>query len=117
LLIDATEGASEIHVTDEVISALEPSEYTPVAVNCTVVPSTAVGAAGVILITSSVAAVTVTGALADVTEPIVAVMLVVPTLMAVTIPLLPATLLTVALVVLLDVHVAADVTSMDVPSE
>ena len=58
LLIVATAGSDEDHVTCEVRSCAEWSENTPVALNCAVVPFAALGLGGVTSIDASVAGVT-----------------------------------------------------------
>jgi hypothetical protein len=65
LLIDATAGFAEVHVTLAERFCVEWSVYTPVAVNCCVVPATRLELAGVTLIETSVAAVTVSGVLPE----------------------------------------------------
>jgi hypothetical protein len=54
LLIVATLGADEVHVTDVVIFLIELSEKVPVAVNCSLVPRAIFGFTGVIAIDRSV---------------------------------------------------------------
>lgn len=95
-----------------------PSENDPVAVNCTVVPATTPGDAGVTEIEFSVAAVTVT-----VVDPvtwltgIVAEIVAVPSANALRSPRVPAALLTRAIVVLEDTQATTLVTSFELPSE
>ena len=96
----ATGGALELHVT--VMAFFEPSVYTPIAVNCCVIPATMLAVAGVTLIDASVAAVTVKVAAPEML-PEVAVMLVEPTASAVATPLGPI----VATDCALELHVTA----------
>ena len=96
LLIVVTAGVAEAQVTELVRSCVEPSVNVPVATNCWVIPAATLGFAGVIASDLSVALVTVSGALAEVIAPRVAVMLAVPTATAEAPPLVPAALLTVA---------------------
>jgi hypothetical protein len=55
-LIVATLALPELHVTDAVMSWLDPSEYWPAALNCCVSPAAREGVPGVTLIELSVAA-------------------------------------------------------------
>src|SRR5664279_3264333 len=55
LLIFATAGVLDAHVTVEVSTLVVPSAYVPVAVNCWVLPAEMVGLDGVIVIDCSVA--------------------------------------------------------------
>src|SRR5207253_2111344 len=95
LLTVATFALDEAHVTVAVRSCVEPSVYVPVAVNCCVVPAAMDGLVGVTARETSVAAVTVNVDEPD-TEPNVALIVVVPAATPEARPLLPAALLTVA---------------------
>ncbi len=94
LLIVAA-GLDELQVTRVVRGCMVPSVYTPVAVNCWVVPSAMLGFAGVTLIETSDAPLTV-----NTVEPVApfkaAVMVDVPPLTPVAKPTLPGALLMVA---------------------
>jgi hypothetical protein len=59
LLTVATAVLLEFQVTVAVMSCVVPSVYTPVAVNCAVVPSGILGIAGVTVIDTNAAGVTV----------------------------------------------------------
>jgi len=76
------------HVTLVVMSTLDLSEYVPVAVSPSVVPSGSDGFCGVITIETSVAAVTVTFA-EPLTAPSEAVIVTLPALRPVTPPCEP----------------------------
>ena len=104
--------AAEVHATEEVMSCDVPSEYAPIAVNCRVSPTAIPGSAGVTVIDSKVAVVTV-NVVSPETEPDVAVIFAVP---AAT-PLARPAAFTVATAVKSDDHVADAVISCDVPSE
>ena len=78
LLMVATEVASELHSTVSVTFCVLPSVKTPVAENCTVVPSGMEGIAGVIAIETRVAGFTVSAVVPE-TDPKVAVPVVPPT--------------------------------------
>jgi hypothetical protein len=54
----ATEGSDDVHETEAVRTAVEPSEYFPVATNCRVVPATSEAFAGVTVIELITAGVT-----------------------------------------------------------
>ena len=54
LLIVATSGVAEVHVTDVVISLIELSEKVPIAVNCSLVPRGILGFSGVIAMDTSI---------------------------------------------------------------
>ncbi len=92
LLMAATDVVDEPHVTDVVRFCVEPSEYVPMAVNCSLVPSAMLGLAGVIARETSVAGVTVSLVDAD-TAPDVAVIVVVPAATGAASPFEPAVLL------------------------
>lgn len=77
LLTTATAELEELQVTNAVMSCVLLSEYAPVAVKGFVVPSAMLGLLGVIVIDTSVAAVTV-NAVDPVILPSVAVMLLLP---------------------------------------
>lgn len=66
LLIVATAKTFDVQVTVPVMFCVLPSVYDPVAVNCVVVPKGAVGIAGVTVIESKAAGVTV-----NVVEPVI----------------------------------------------
>ena len=85
LLIVATAGVPELHSTTGVMFWVVPSLNAPVAVNCCVAPEGNVGIAGVTAIETNEAEVTVT-VVEPLTEPNVAVMLVLP---AATLPATP----------------------------
>ena len=106
LLIVAMLVADDDHVTDPVMSCVVASVYVPVAVNCCVRPSALELFAGVRLIDTSAAEVTVKIVLAKTPEAgCVALMLVKPVLTVVARPLLPAALLIVAMLVLAEAQV------------
>lgn len=95
LLIVATAAVEEAHVTVAVRSAVVPSEYSPVAVNCCTLPIRMEGVCGLTVIAVSVAFVTVR--LHDPeTVPRVALITLLPLASLVVIPLLPGVSLTVA---------------------
>lgn len=95
LLIVATVADEEIHVTNVVMFAVDPSVYSPVAVNCCEPPIGMDGLCGLTSIAAKIAFVTVR--LPDpVTVPDLARMTVLPLPVLVAIPLLPGVLLTVA---------------------
>ena len=95
LPIVATVADEEAHVTDVVTSAVDPSVYSPVAVNCCEPPIGIDGLCGLTSMAAKIAFVTVR--LPDpVTVPDLARMTVLPLLVLVAIPLLPDVLLTVA---------------------
>jgi hypothetical protein len=77
LLIVAVETVSEDHVAVLVRFCVLPSVNVPVAVNCCIVPNAIDGVAGVTAIETNVAAVTVT-VVDPLMEPVVAVMVAVP---------------------------------------
>jgi hypothetical protein len=116
LLIVAMVAVSVVQATLVVMSSVEPSEYVPVAVNCSVVPTGVDGVAGVMEIHKSVAGVTVTVA-EPLTAPSAAVMLAVPADTAVTVPCEPAAFDTAAVPDALDDHVTLSVRSAVEPSE
>jgi hypothetical protein len=73
----ATAGAAELQTTELVMFCVLPSEYVPVAVNCSFIPRKIAGDCGDTEMETRVIAITVR--LADpVTEPEVAVTAVVP---------------------------------------
>ena len=95
MLIVATGKDDELHVTDAVMSWLDPSENVPVALNCCVVPETMFVLAGATAMDNSVAGVTVRVVEPDV--PLNAAEIVEePTVVEEASPLEPAALLTVA---------------------
>jgi hypothetical protein len=112
LLTTATEVSDELQVTCVVISRVVPSERMAVAVNCWVAPLNRLGLAGVIAMEDSVAEATERVVLPE-TVPEVAVMVAVPTELAVARPL-PSTVATDGLC---EVQVTCAVISWVVPSE
>ena len=95
LPIVATAADEVAHVTDVVMFAVDPSVYSPVAVNCCEIPIEMDGLCGLTSMAARIAVVTVR--LPDpVTVPRVALMTVLPLPVLVAIPLLPEVLLTVA---------------------
>ena len=94
--IIATELLDELQLTFDVKSAVPPSEKVPVAISCTgsVDPTETVGFAGEIVIETRDALTVIS--VDVVMVPSVAVIVVVPTPSAFTIPALPLALLTVA---------------------
>src|SRR5690242_17040758 len=111
LLMLATLALSDAQVTVVVRSCVELSVYTPVAVNCSVRPLAIDGLGGVTWIDTSVAAVTVSTALGEVTPLRAALMLLVPTPAAVATPLEPPALLMLATLALSEAQVTAVVRS------
>lgn len=111
----ATVADEEAHVTDVVMFAVEPSVYSPVAVNCCEPPIGMDGLCGLTSMAAKIALVTVR--LPDpVTVPTVALMTVLPLPVLVTIPLLPEVLLTVATLGTDELQCAELVTSCFEPS-
>ncbi len=106
----------ELQVTAAVRFCVEPSEYVPVAVKCTVPPTDTVGLAGVIAREVRTAGFTVSVVDAD-TAPDVAVIVVVPAATDVAMPFEPAALLTVATELLEELQVTAAVRFCVEPSE
>lgn len=91
----ATVGDEEAQVTDVVMFAVDPSVYSPVAMNCCEPPIGMDGLCGLTSMAAKIALVTVR--LPDpLTVPKVALMTVLPLPVLVAIPLLPELLLTVA---------------------
>ncbi len=84
----ASDGAEETQVTNAVRFWVVPSEKSPVAMSCSLVPSAIEELGGVIVIAVSTAAVTVTVVVPD-TPPRVAVIVALPTPVPVTRPGLP----------------------------
>jgi hypothetical protein len=109
----ATAGVPELQVAVLVISFVDLSEYVAVAVNCCVFPTTIEAVAGVTAMLTTVGAVTVNVAGADVFPAAVAVMFVLPVATAVANPLPEI----VATLVLADAHVAELVRSFVLLSE
>jgi len=101
--IVATVSVSELHCTVLVITCVLPSLYVPVAVNCCVVPKAIDGEAGVMAMDTNVAVVIVS-VVDPVTDPELALIVVVPCDIPVANPTVPAALLIVATVVALEVH-------------
>ena len=91
----ASDGAEETQVTNAVRFWVVPSEKSPVAMSCSLVPSAIEELGGVIVIAVSTAAVTVTAVVPD-TPPKVALIVALPTPLPVTRPRLGAVLLTAA---------------------
>ncbi len=85
-LIDATVGAEESQLTDDVRSWIDLSVKVPVAMNCCVLPRGMVMFVGVIVNDVRMAGVTVSDADVETTELYVAKMTVVPVLTEVTSP-------------------------------
>jgi len=77
VLMVATEVVAEAHVTEPVMTAVELSEYVPVAVNCWLAPATIDGLAGVTAMLCRVADVTVS-TVEPLIRPDVALIVVVP---------------------------------------
>ena len=91
----ATVGDEEAQVTDVVMFAVDPSVYSPLAVNCCEPPIGMDGLCGLTSMAARIAVVTVR--LPDpVTAPKVALMTVLPLAVLVAVPVLPEVLLTVA---------------------
>jgi len=103
LLTVAVEVASELHVAVEVRFCELPSVNVPVAANCCVVPSEIDGLAGVTAIETNAAGVTVNVVLPAI-EPEVAMILAEPVPTALANPCELATLLTVATMVVSELH-------------
>jgi hypothetical protein len=116
LLIVATPAVNEFQVTDVVRSCVELSEYVPVALNCWVVPEAMLGLAGVTVMDTSVAAVTVSVVDPD-APPNIAVMVVAPADADVARPLEPDALLMVATPAVNEFQVTDVVRFCVVPSE
>jgi len=116
LLMRATSVLVEFHLTEAVRFCVEPSEKMPVAVNCSVVPSAMLGLVGVTSRVLSVAAVTAKVVDPDI-APDAAAMVVEPVSTAMTEPADSAVLLTVATLVLDELHVTEAVRFCVVPSE
>ena len=106
LLMAARVGAEETHVASAVRFWVVPSEKSPVAVSCWLVPLAMEELGGVTVIPVSTAAVTVT-VVAPITAFSVAVIVVLPTAAPVTSPLL----LTVAMVLVGELQLAEAVRS------
>jgi hypothetical protein len=87
LLTVASDGAEETQVTNAVRFWVVPSEKSPVAMSCSLLPSAMEELGGVIVIPVSTAAVTVTVVVPD-TPASVAVIVAFPTPVALTSPLL-----------------------------
>jgi hypothetical protein len=102
LVIVATVGVPEVHVTWLVRSSVLLSVYVPVALNCSVSPFAIDGLTGVTAIDTSVAAVTVSVSPGLVTPPSAAVICVVP----VPTPVASPALVIVATAGVPDTHVA-----------
>jgi len=86
LLIVATDADEDVQRTEVLMSCVLESLNVPVAANCLVVPTAMLELAGVTLIETSVAAVTIRDAV-PLTDPDVAVMVVVPSLKPAATPL------------------------------
>jgi hypothetical protein len=110
--IEATGPADEDHITEDVMSCEEPSEYLPIAASFWVSPLGILGFVGVMARDSSVADVVVRTALAEI-EPNVAAMFAVPVATACATP----DASTVAIATLSDDHVTDEVMFSAVPSE
>jgi hypothetical protein len=96
LLIVATDVADELQVAETVRSCVVLPEKVPVALNCWVVPIAMLGFVGLIVSDTSVAPVTVRVVVPE-RPPDTAVIVVTPAATGVALPLLPATLLMVAM--------------------
>jgi hypothetical protein len=115
-LMVATPVLDESHVTDSDMSCTDPSEKVPEAANCCVSPKGIFALGGVMVIEDKTAGVTDSDAEGELTKSKIAVMNVVPVLTDVTNPLVAAVLLIVATPVSDDVHVAHVVRLWSAPS-
>ena len=106
LLMVATLVLDDVHVTDDDMSCIDPSEKVPEAANCCFSPKGILELGGVMVIEDKTAGVTDSVADGELTESKIAVMNVVPVLTDVTSPLVGAVLLIVETAVFDDVHVA-----------
>jgi len=104
LLITAAAVLVDDHVTEEVRSCVELSEYVPMAANCCVKPLAITEFEGVIAMDTSDAESTVSAAL-PLMLPLLAVMLALPGLVELARPLKPAALLIVATLGLFELQV------------
>jgi hypothetical protein len=104
LLMVAIVWTEELQVTDDVRSCVGPAVYVPVAINFCVVPRAILGLTGVTAMENSVAAVTVSVVLPEI-SPDAAVIVVTPANNEVASPLEPAALLMAATVGTEDVQV------------
>ena len=111
-VIVATEVVPEVQMTEDVMSCVVPSEYAPVALNGSVIPTATLGLAGVTVIDSSVAVVTVRVAFPEML-PDVAVMTDEPAVTLVARPLAEI----VATKAVPEVQVAEEAMTLEVPSE
>src|SRR5271157_6653783 len=116
LEIVATDAVADAQVTCVVRSAVVPSVYVPVAVNCSVRPLAMLGLGGVRAIDWRVAAVTVSVSPGLVTPPRVAVITVVPVASVVARPWVPTALEIVATDAVADAQVTCVDRSAVVPS-
>jgi hypothetical protein len=105
----------ELHVTTEVRSCVLPSVYVPVAVNCCVVPSAIVAVGGLSAIDTSAAGFT-TSVAVPLTVPELIPIVVVPTPVVLTCPIVPAVSLIVATVATVELQFPLCVRSCVVPS-
>jgi hypothetical protein len=112
LLIVATAGVAEIHVTSLVRLWVELSEYVPVAINCSLMPAAMLGAGGVIAIATKTAGVTASVAALE-REPQTLAKMQAALIVALPVPtvLINPLLLTVATDGFEEVHVRSVVTS------
>jgi len=111
VLMVATFGSDELQVTEAVMSAVDASEYEPMAVYCNVVLVGILASAGVTVIDTSLGAVTVRVAEFEVMLPNEAVIVAVPGTIGEAKPFEPSWLLMVATVVVEEFQVTAIVTS------
>src|ERR1700683_201795 len=114
-LIVAVETASDDHVAVLVRFCVLPSVYVPVAVNCCIVPNAIDGVAGVTVIDTSVAAVTVSS-VALLTVPEVAVIFALPSPTLLASPCVGAALLIVATPGVSELHCTVSVMFCVLPS-
>lgn len=111
-VIVATAVVPEVQMTEDVMSCVVPSEYEPVALNGSAIPTATLGLAGVTAIDSRVAVVTVRAAAPEML-PDVAVMTDEPAVTLVASPLAEI----VATEAVPEVHVAEEAMTLEVPSE
>src|SRR6266568_7668759 len=105
LLIVAMAVLPAVQATEVVMSWVLPSEYVPVAVNCSVVPKSIDGSAGATAIAERIGAEVTVRIVEPVILPDVAMMVAVPPANALANPFVPATLLIVATALLRLFHV------------
>jgi hypothetical protein len=119
LLMVATTVFDELQITVDVRFCVVRSEYVPVAINCGFIPRATLVLTGVTPMDTSVAAVTVSVAVAAfaVAGSVAVIVIGPPTAFEVATPFEPAVLLMVATAVFEDVQVTDDVRSCVVASE